>query len=388
MAERFHHPFSPSKLQPLEVSPLYEGETGDTEASTAGTKQHDFAERDVIDIDDPALLDSEMAAVLSCRVYRDKVLQNYAEPPTILKEEYLPIDDEVIIGPGEHGPETRWAGTTAGYADLCIISKCVTFADILDWKFGLWSVEPTENNLQGIAYLLGLFFRYPTLNKITVHFVLPHRDEIDHHTFHREQFQALYLRVKSVVARAVEARTMLRERKMENCRVTTASCLWCARKGRCETLAGLVLKVGKKYSPVAIPDDLTPSAIHDAASSTQLMELSTLMEAWSKAVKKQICEYAIDNTDWMPEQYKLVERSDTKILDYKAVEKSALACGVSQEQLDAMKKIPMTELHKVIMDLQPRGEKEAAVTAFKEDLLASGASEKEPAIYFLQRLKT
>lgn len=382
-ASRAHHPYSPSKLQSLEASPLYEGIDGDTEASLAGTLQHDVTEQDHIDLDDPRLLDSQMQAVLQCRGYRDSILKTYAEPPSILKELYIPIDNEKV----QDATGKEWNGTTAGYLDLALVSKDGTKADIFDWKFGLWSVEPAENNLQGIAYLLGLVTQFPSLATVTVHFVMPHRDEIDSHTFTRDQFPALYLRVKLVVQRAIEARKRLKE-GIEQCNPTTSSCLFCGRLGKCKPVMEVVLKLGKKYRSIEIPDNVTPSLIGDIAQSSQLMEIATLMDAWSKATKRQITEHAIDNPDWLPEMYAMQSRANTNILDYKAVREAAKLCGVTDAQLESATKLGMTDIHKAIRDAQPRGEKDAAVEAFTENLIASGAAEKEPAIYFLRRLKT
>lgn len=378
---RVHHPFGPSKLQAIEASPRYEGESGDSEASLRGTAQHDASERDEIDIDDPTLADNELEAVIKCREYRDAIVKTYAPGFHTSKEEYLPVDDVVLH---IKGYDHTWIGTTAGYLDFAIISQDQTIADIFDWKFGLWSVAPAETNLQGIAYLLGLFHKFPMLQKITVHFVMPHRDEIDFHTFTRDEFPALYLRVRTVVARALAARAQTPPK----CNPTVSSCLFCARKGFCLDLAAFTLKVGHKYAPVEVPANVTPSLISDAASSTQLMGIAQLMEAWSKAVRAQITAHAIENEDWLPEQYALRSRADTDILDYDAVRKAAKLAGVSDDQLKKAESLRMTDVHKAIMDAQPRGEKKAAVTAFTEGLIVAGAAQKENPIYFLQRLKT
>jgi len=381
---RQHHPYSPSKLQALEASPLYESGSEETEAALTGTLQHAIVEEEHLDIDDDRLLDTQYNAIQACRNYRNTVLQSYAEPPTVLKEAYLRIDDEEV----QDDRGNKWDGITAGYLDLAFISADELKADLLDWKFGFWSVEPAETNLQGIAYLLSLVKRYPKLETVTVHFVMPHRDEIDSHTFYKEQFPALYLRIKTVVARAIEARRLIKETGQEQCNVRTASCLFCQRLGRCQIAAALVLKVSRKYQPIEVPAELNPSVVTDTAQSTQRMELATLMDAWAKATKRQMVEYAIDNKDWVPDHYVMQERSNTEIKDYEAVRAAARLCGVTDEQLKKAEKIGMTELHKAIMDAQPRGEKDAAIRAFTENLLASGAAVKEPPTYFFRRLKS
>lgn len=382
---RNHHPYSPSKLGALEASPLFESRSADSEASLAGTKQHDYTEKDTIDIDEPGLTDKEYNAVMACRAYRDSVLATYRIPPIILKEQYLEIDDEFVLD----GEGKKWKGTTAGYLDLAFIGAGAgKRADLFDWKFGLWSVPEASENLQGIAYLLSLVKSYPSLEQVTVHFCMPHRDEIDSHTFYKKDFPMLYLRVKTVVARAIEARKLISSGGPERCTATTSSCLFCARLGNCKIAADFCIKVGKKYDPVLVPSNVIPSLVGDMAESGTLMEVATLMEAWSKAVKRQITEHAIDNKDWVPDRYKFMTRADLKVKDYEKFREEAIATGISPEALDKVKEYPLTKVCKMISDAQPRGEKEATVKAFRENLTVSGIAEREPEVYFLQRLKT
>ena len=386
---RKHHPYSPSKLQALEASPLYEGKEGESEASTAGTTQHEYTDKETIDIDDPALTDKEYNAVMACRSYRDSILATYRVPPIVLKEAYVRVDDEDLIVIGKDNVPVHWLGTTAGYLDLALIGAGEgKRADLFDWKFGLWSVEPAETNLQGIAYLLSLVKSYPSLEQVTVHFCMPHRDEIDSHTFYKKDFPMLYLRVKTVVARAIEARKLISAGGPERCTATTSSCLFCARLGNCKIAADFCIKVGKKYDPVLVPANVTPSLVGDMAESGTLMEVATLMEAWSKAVKRQITEHAIDNKDWVPDRYKFMTRADLKVKDYEKFREEAIATGISPEALDKVKEYPLTKVCKMISDAQPRGEKEATVKAFRENLTVSGIAEREPEVYFLQRIKS
>jgi hypothetical protein len=381
---RLHHPFSPSTLQYREVSPYWTPDNkGETDASLAGTAQHDATE-DSIDIDNPKLADHEADAVKMCKEYRDALI---ASRPGchVLKEVYLPIDNAKVTDDKGH----EFVGTTGGYADLAIVSADKKSADVVDWKFGLWSVEPTENNLQGMAYLLGLVHLYPSLEEVTVHFCSPHRNEIDTHTFKREEFPALLLRVKTVVARAITATRA--DRDTSKCPPSVNTCLWCGNKGTCQALAGFAIKLGKKYSPLSIPDEVTPSLINNAQQATHTMELAQLMETWGKAVRAQITARVIEdeNDVWMPAGYKLVEKSDRDIVDAKKVEEIARKeFGLSDAAIDAAKSIKLTPLNKAIADANKRGEKKEAQARFRDMLLSVGATKENPSIYFLERIKT
>jgi hypothetical protein len=389
---RLHHPFSPSKLQYLEACPYWEPQENiNTKASERGTAQHDAAEA-TIDIDDPALEDHEAIAVAMCKKYRDGIIDEVVRAcspekvdksnrPIILKEEYVWIDDELV----NDAQGNQFKGTTGGYLDLAIIAANEKFAHILDWKFGLWSVEPAENNLQGMAYLLGVFKRYPTLEEITVHFVCPHRDEIDVATFKRSEFPALLLRIQTVVARARAARRP-RPAVQPNC--TVGGCLFCGAKGKCEKLAEIALKLGKKYAPLTIPEQLTPSLMLDSTFAKTSMETAQVLEGWCKAVRGRITARAIEQDEWMPEGYVLRERADTKVKNQSAFANAARKRGVSDEVIVGAMKYAMEPIYKAIRDQAPRGLKEEAEKDFREQNIAAGICEKEQPIWFLERLKS
>lgn len=378
-SERKHHPFSPSKLQYLEGSPAYVGRDTQSQASLDGTKQHDAAEGHV-NIDDPTLSDAEAEAVAMCKNYREQLIAKHPGG-TVLKEVYLPIDDVKFTWGGE-----EWLGTTAGYCDLSVISANGEEADIADWKFGQWSVEPTENNLQGIAYLLGVLKKYPKLKRVTVHFVMPHREELDTHTFTCDQFQALYLRVCVVVARAMEVQS--KQNPTSACRALLPTCLWCANIGKCELVAAFALHVAKKYQPLLVPDVLTPGMIHDPRQATRVMEVSQLMDTWAKAVRTQITAKVIEDDAWMPDGYTFQSRTDCDMPDWKKVIEFAKTKGVPQTAIDEATSLAITPINKAISDLAARGAKKEAMAAFKKEMIQKGLLVQKPTIYYLERVRS
>ena len=377
--ERKHHPFSPSTLQYLEGSPAYRSRQSDSQASRDGTKQHDASEEHV-DIDDPTLDDSQAEAVAMCKSYREQLIAKHPGG-TVLKEVYLPVDDRKIHFRGED-----WEGTTAGYIDLAVVSACGKRADLADWKFGRWSVEPSENNLQGIAYLLGLASRYPSLEEVTVHFVMPHREELDTHTFKSSEFPALYLRVLAVVNRALVAQS--EADPTTSCTALLPTCLWCANIGKCQKVADFALRVGRKYAPLVVPEQLTPSLMLDAKQATKSMEVAQLLEAWSKAVRAQITARVVEDDAWMPEGYVFRDRTDCDMPDWKAVVEFAKSKGIPQSAIDEATRIAVTPLNKAISDTAPRGSKKEAMAAFKKEMLEKGLLVPEPTIYFLERIRS
>jgi len=378
-SERKHHPFSPSKLQYLEGSPAYVGRQTDSQASKDGTLQHDASEADV-SIDDLTLPDEFAEAVAMCKAYREQLIAKHPGG-TVYKEVYLPIDDRKFTWGGE-----EWLGTTAGYTDLAVVSANEEEGEVADWKFGQWSVEPTENNLQGMAYLLGVFKKHPKLKRVTVHFVMPHREELDTHTFTSDQFQAMYLRICVVVARAMEVQSQ--PKPTAACKSLLPTCLWCANIGKCDPVSEFSMRVAKKYHPPILPEVVTPGMIHDPREATKVMEIAQLMEAWAKAVRNQITGRVIEDDAWMPEGYSFQSRTDCDMPDHKKVIEFAKSKGVPQSAIDEATSLAVTPLNKAISDAAPRGAKKTAMAAFKKEMIKQGLLVPKPTIYFLERIRS
>lgn len=378
---RPHHPYGPSKLQDLEACPKYAGMSGDSEASRMGTMQHDVADSG---IDDPRLPDYKAMAAVECLKFAESRAAEYPGG-TIIKEQYLPIDDERIVVDGR-----EWVGTTAGYLDFAVVSADGTKAEIIDYKFGKHAVEEAKNNLQGIAYLLGLLRCHKNLQTVQVWFLLPHRDEFTSHTFTRNGdgethgFDALTLRVKCVVHRALEA-----NKKPDDFSMATPyipACLFCANLGKCPKVAATMLSVGRKYSPAALPDDMTPSLILDPAQAALGIKLASLVKVWAEAYRKQATEKSVGDPTFVPDGYKLVSKSKRRILlprKFGELAKSFLP-PEQQEKIEELYDIQLGPVEKLISTSAPRGFKEKTVDAFNEAALGAGLVEEGQPFVFLQ----
>lgn len=376
--ERLHHPFSPSKLSYLEVCPYWTGEQSlNTEASDAGTMQHDAVENEDVHED---LTDKQAEAVQQCIAFANDRIAKYPGC-LVIKEDYLPTDDKTLTD--EKGQTFK--GTTGGYCDLCIVSADQKVAEIIDYKFGLWSVEDAERNPQGIAYLLGLLNRFPLLETVNIYFLLPHRGEMTYATFKRSQFDSLRLRVNTIVARAQQAK---KDGDSSRANPTVASCLFCGNKGTCKALAGFALELGKKYAPLVIPPQLTPTLMGRSEYATDTMAVAQVLKAWAEAVRTQITNRTIESEDWLPKGYQLRSREDKKVVDWKKILKMARKMGIPREARRAAFSLKMTPLNKAISALAPRGEKKDAVESWTQSLINDGALEKEQPIYFLEREKS
>lgn len=351
--DRLHHRYSPSSLQAREACPKYANSFNASEAATIGTKQHSVAETGE---DDPELSDEKAFGVATSLQFLSERRALHLGH-TLLTETYLPIDAEE---------------TTAGYIDAAIISADQRTAEIVDFKYGKIAVESAESNLQMAAYALGLLHKFPTLEKITAWLVLPHRDEVSGCEFSRADLERLRLRIKTVVARAVEADKNPDD--FSSARANQGACMWCANLGRCPAVAAVALKVGKKYSPLEVPESISTSVFSDPQQVAAGLRLAGIIKVWSEAFRAQATAKSIES-DFIPEGFKLVstvKRSVVKAKIFGDLAKTYLP-PEDFEKVEALYEIGIGKVEKLISTAAPRGTKEAAVEKFGAAALAAGA---------------
>ena len=278
-----------------------------------------------------------------------------------IKELYLPVDDLLFDDGVKH--------TTAGYCDSAIIAHTGKYAEMFDWKLGIWPVQSAKGNLQGISYVIGLFRQYPNLECIRFFFKQPNIKYLTVALFDRKDIPEHYLRVQVVVARAREAR---RKGDFSTAQMKTALCTFCKHLAVCPVVSKLACKVGSKFHPIEIPPDITPSRIHDPNDTTLGLRLAQLLGVWAGAYKKCIQERVIRGEAKEPEGYGLESRTPREIVDeskYKAV---ALRSMTEAEYATTLKP-SLGKVEKIISDKAPRGQKKAEVEKFDQDIRAAGA---------------
>jgi hypothetical protein len=294
---RKHHPYSPSTLQALEACPCYMSRTDVVHIrAIKGTIAHNVVEKRV---DDARLDDDDAIAAAECIEFYDRrlTLARRLETETAkvieLKESYLPIDNVTWM---ENGEEVR--GTTSGYIDAAIIAPDRAYAEIFDWKMGLWSVEQVENNLQGLAYALGLMRAYPTLHSVRFFFVQPRTKGVTGHVVTRAELPQLYLRIQIIVEKARAARAA---GHFESARPMVPNCNFCSRIGDCTKVTGFACKVGRKFHPLGIPENVTPSVLQDPSQTKLGMELASVMATWAAAFRSQVNDRVIRGGQPVPD---------------------------------------------------------------------------------------
>lgn len=407
--ERPHHPFSPSSLQYREACPAWRNRGGTSEAATIGTKQHTVVETGE---DDNSLDDDKALAAAECLDYyqrQKEILEEFrtrAEKSIIeaaiaakavayipplpvldLKEIYLPVDDLVFFDEFA-GKTVKTVSTTAGYVDRALIAHDRKFAILLDWKFGAWAVEDAKNNLQGIAYVLGLFLAYPTLQDIKFVFKLPHLDLMTDHTFSRSDIPELYLRVQTVVARAREAYSRVDKDDYSMANPMVPACNFCGLLGRCPKVADFACKVGAKFHPLEIPSDITPTGLKSDKDTTLGLRLAQVMAAWAGAFKTQVTDRVIRAAGATgqlvpPPGFRVETRSDRELVDSDKFRETTLKY-LTEKELAPLAQYTFGKVEEAIKDKAPRGAKTTTVEGYKKDLLDSGAVKKGDPYSFLR----
>jgi hypothetical protein len=382
---RAHHPYSPSTLQALEACPNYLSRSDVVHIrAIKGTIAHDVVEKR---LDDQRLDDDDAMAAAECIDFYDQRLQMArtvagarANEIIELKEEYLPID-AVTWTEGE----AEIKGTTAGYIDAAIILPTQSYAEIFDWKFGKWAVENAENNLQGIAYALGLLRAYPTLQSVRFWFKQPYTNGLAHRVVRRSEIAQLYLRIQVIVEKARTARA---SGNFDMARPMVPNCNFCANLGKCTKVAEFACKVGAKFHPLAIPASITPSTLQDPANTRLGLELSQVMAAWAASFRQQVNDRVIRGGQPVPDGYELTERSDRETKDEAKFREVAIK-HIPEEAYNKICKLPpLGKIEDIISDSAPRGEKGRAITNFREELLSQGAVEKGVPYTFLRAVST
>ena len=255
----------------------------------------------------------------------------------------------------------------------------------MDWKFGAWPVEHPSNNVQGMCYTLGLFKKFPDqFDSLTFWFKQPKLNVLASHVWHRSDIPAIYTRICTIVARAQEARCR-KDFSMAN--PTIPNCLFCKRLGNCPAVAEKMLKVGKKFSPVEVPDSITPSLVTEGRDVTVGLNLASLVKAWAEAFRSAVTNRVLRGEADCPAGQKIVSTTRRLVADADKFKEVALSYMTEQEFLSTFTP-EFGPVEKIISTKAPRGQKSASVEAFGDALEAAGAVKKSAPVVFLRAVAT
>lgn len=391
--KRGHHPDSPSSLQSTAQCPHFENQDRESEASIAGTLQHTATERR-----DTSILteDAHIAAVYRAiaiedaeiALLRDMVADAQVQAEDdgtngrvrVIREQYL------AVGADERRGE--WVGVTGGYPDTLIIASApdwdTEIATIFDWKFGQHLVTPTAQNLQGMAYALGVFQAYPRVAEVKVVFYHPHievtgRIEEYSHVFLRDDAPDMELKIRFVLAQKEAAK---RGEVPEN--PSSNLCVWCAKLATCPAVRRLAQVTTAKYEGLAVPEEVRPAYIASPEDMRKAHLLASTLEKFAKAVKARIRDAVVTEGAEVP-GLRPVTKADREVVSISAVRDVAFQHGVTVEQFESCLSLPLGKIEAAVKSLAPKGKGAAAVREFSTSLEDAGAVAKgKPYTYLVE----
>ena len=380
--ERQHHPYGGSQLQSLEVCPHFKSRESKHARTIAGTLAHKVVETREDNLD---LGDDDAAAAAECLDFVEKRRQVLlAEYPGCqlqeIQEIYLPIDDLIF---------DDCTATSAGWVDkgfVVIQNGVVVHAELYDWKFGKWPVEKAENNLQGFQYTLGLFKKYPTLPQVHFFFRQPLIGYNTDALISRERIAELYLRIQVVVARARSAR---KSNDFSAANPHVPVCNFCDHIAACPKVREFACVIGKKFDPVSVPQDITPTTVMSPEQTVVALNLAQVVKVWADAFRKRVHERVLRGDAELPPGYAIeFKRAARKIVN-KDVFKQVALQYVSEDELNKVADWGFGDVEEIVSSKAPRGSKAETLDEFKQKLIEAQAVQSgEPFSYLTKSKQT
>lgn len=361
-----HHAFGPSSLKHRALCAGWMNDrAADTSRADEGTLLHAACETGSL----AGLNEEQQACVKTCLEFIAP-LEKGAD--AALKEQRLNI----------------LSGLTYGTADRVI--RRGRKAVVVDFKFGQWSVDPAEENLQGFAYALGAFDLFPEVEQVEVVFLLPRRDEVDRAVFRRAaDYDRLRLAVQTVIerARAYEATgdPALLTPDVNNC-------LFCGRKASCPKLLNFAVATARHYAPLEVVEEVHSSRITDPAQMARLFDAAKVMEKLVDSVKVHALQLALEHGGALcgPDGavvYEVAEREGRRELRDLGLALPALSQHLDDRELLSVATVSLPGALKLISDKAPRGQKSKVVGEVERALREADAVGQGAGSRYLKRVK-
>ena len=359
-APRPHAKHSPSALAYKEICPGYQKSDESGPAAEEGTRLHNALETGNID----GLLEEQLQVVEMCRGYIENLEASAraAGPVEIHREVQLAIADDL----------------TFGTADYLLISPESRSADLVDFKFARNSVPDSEVNPQVQAYVLGVFEKFPDIDLIRAHVLLPRRDEVFVAEYTRADMDRLRLRISTIISRCEIPEPEL---------YPTDNCLWCSRQATCAALHKHALTIANGYEgELHIPDQFHPGQIVDPSMMSRALTVARVMEKWCDSVKHHALQMRLGGLE-IP-GHELRTRAGTRKITDPMAAWAAVRERITQEQFVACCDVSLPKLETTFAEAAPRGAKAKAKQELSEALANLGIVETGKESFYLAKTKT
>lgn len=244
---RTHHKYGMSKLQAYRSCAGYEGTDTTSAASEAGTRLHEFMEQVTEEMQKTK---GKALATLGSLINESKILVDdsdrfYLEYCCKELDNYWPhktksVHSEIqvtVLNPDD-------SKLNSGYLDVAVMLS-EEVAVIFDWKFGWIPVPTASDNMQGMGYALGVFIKFPRLQKIGVVFAQPKLHATTKFVYSRSDMSWMYSEIRKVIDDTKNPSKTLR---------LNPYCDFCKHNGSCIAQIGNASKAVVKYEALPLPD--------------------------------------------------------------------------------------------------------------------------------------
>lgn len=270
---------SPSKLAYYEACPVFWQEPMQkSEAAEEGDRLHEAVEkRDLSLLDDP----EQKEAAQQCLNYVAQLAPNRGGPGNMLQV------DSVL--------EEVWLESDIGKrgrADLVIIpASDRSLAHVVDFKFGKQPVEHAATNAQGVDYAYRVFLKFPDVDRVRVHFIMPRQKDVTWHEFSRERdFSGMRNRILAT-HRAVNDPFKQPTPNLDK------ACQYCDLKARCPALGASMSGLVTKFNSLPVPEDFSPHAPRTPEERGIAQEVADLAIKWGEELKAQNTQAVLDGAE-------------------------------------------------------------------------------------------
>ena len=345
----------PSSLKYIEIcSDFEQPEQTEVHAVTeAGTRLHYAMETGTLtDIQDDELWMYERArqarADLMTDVFGDYEAEVYRELSFEVDGEYAGTTDHVAIH-ANHGL-------------------------MIDYKFGYNAVDHPSENIQFQDYTVKTFDKFPQLDTLVVAMIAPRRDEVERHTYTREDVPTMRTRTAMVRARAGTGQ-----------RKASHNCQYCSHIGDCAVAY-------ERFAAAKHQQDMLPMIRPDFDMAKPLdlkkaLELRPVAKKWLEEWDKAVTEAAkaqLEQGFEIPGFSLKTRPARPEIVDLETVKQTAMARGLTEEDWDKCMQVSLTKVENMIKDYAPPRQKSKYAKEFRDEC-GSAIQSGEPIEYIAKQ---
>ncbi len=375
---RAHHRYGASKMNYLDDCAAFTSKDGTSEAAEQGTFLHGLMDQMITRVvkgQAKTALEQVAAWVTKAHELSDDEVEYLRfcckRVDAFLSRKPTAVHTEIAVSVKHpDGSELNH-----GFLDVFYV-----FGDVgilQDFKFGWEPVRPANDNLQGINYALGCFFKFRDVNRIGAEFVQPKLNWVTSHVFNRHDMFTLYKRLNDVVERAefVKSNPQDAQRYMK----PGHYCQYCALAGGCAVLANHRAVAATKYAGLPTPPSFKGLELTKPEDLALARYWVDIIEHGLKEVKARAFEVAEANggvlrctlPDGKEIVYEIQERSADRSLGSAPEVAEALKEFCSPEEILGAADLAITKLEPIaknaLVELaKARGEKLTKKAAWEQ----------------------